>query len=100
MQHYSLLKHPQPLIALEAAGLVQDMTSLDLTVNATSFQGPFLILEGGREKDSVKKVAANDELWYTSFAEQENLSKRGGVQKLASNASHVPEIYGNGNVYY
>ena len=36
--------------------------SLDLTVNETSFQGPFLILEGGREKDSVKKVAANDEL--------------------------------------
>ena len=100
MQHYSLLKRPQPLIALEAVALVQDMTSLDLTVNATSFQGRFLILEGGREKDSVKKVAANDELWYTSFAEQENLSKRGGVQKLASNASHVPEIYGNGNVYY
>ena len=62
MQHYSLLKRPQPLIALEVAALVPDMTSLDLKVNANSFQGPFLILEGGRKKDSVKKVGANDEL--------------------------------------
>ena len=53
---------PSTPLALEAAALVHDMTSLDLTVNETSFQGSFLILEGGREKDSVKKVAANDEL--------------------------------------
>ena len=34
----------------------------------------------------------------TSFAEQENLPKRGCVQRWASNASDVPGMYGNEHV--
>ena len=36
----------------------------------------------------------------TSFAEQENLPKRGCVQRWASNASDVPGMYGNEHVYH
>ena len=77
------------------------MASLDLTVNATSFQGHFLILKGGREKDSVKRLRPT-----MNFDAQVLQNKKIFPSVVVSKSERVmhlwdvPEIYGNENVYY